>query len=68
MRAWFSKRDFLEGQLILGQVSKCHMTLPFSRSGPKIKQRKSTVYDPMAPSLTGSEIQHVKYYQKDLVR
>ncbi|XP_067948736.1 uncharacterized protein [Watersipora subatra] len=39
-----------------------------TRSGPKIKQRKSTVYNPSGPSLTGTEVQQIKYFQKDLVR
>ncbi|KAF6036551.1 hypothetical protein EB796_005141 [Bugula neritina] len=36
-------------------------------SGVKVKQMKNTVYDPLA-AQSRSETQHVKYYQKDLVR
>ncbi|XP_067948737.1 uncharacterized protein [Watersipora subatra] len=39
-----------------------------TRSGPKVKQRRSTVYRPNGSPLMGMEVQQVKYYQKDLVR
>ena len=39
----------------------------FLRSGPKIKHRNVTIYDPLT-MMPKTEPQQIKYYQKDIVR